>query len=689
MIETIVSAALHAVVASVILGALLGGLVLLIVRTLALSAAARHALWTIALVATAVMPLAGIGVSGLRALAPVVTADDTVSAVRATRSAVKQFPLRPTTSSTSRTIAKPNPLSSAQFPVVSAFPWELRLPHAVALGIVVVWLVGASLGIVTLLFSVGRVRALKKHSSPLEGELAGDLPWLTQNLATEREIYLRLSHEIETPVAVGFRRPVILIPTELIAADGLRGIEELVMHEHAHLRRYDDWTNLAQRAIERLFWFNPLVWIVGGRIALEREIAADDAVVARTGRPKDYAQSLWRLAREMRMPEHAIVAPGALLTRKQITIRIESLIAGRKTIPSLGPIAAAGIGVASLLCVALIATSAPAIELPAPAPNVAAVSVAAPPVPPHAVANVTASHAAAHIPATRVQVASTTAQVPATTVHVPGTIVHIPVVHIPATTVLVPPTIVHVPPTTVHVPAVDIHSPPIDISRIVEGNVAAAERKVADSQTAIEHALSHDEVAHVAQTTTSTSGSAFARILAHCIGCDLSGRDLRNADLRGTKLTGVDLSHADLRGAVLDGSTWSGVDLSHARLDGASLVNVSFSGVDIEGITLTGAHTDGLRMTGVSLSGMDLHALNVRALLDSCTGCDLAGADLHGLDLHGIHLIGADLQNANLRGANLSGAQFTGADLEGADLRGARIDGASFTGADIKGMITE
>jgi len=54
--------------------------------------------------------------------------------------------------------------------------------------------------------------------------------------------------------------------------------------------------------IERLFWFNPLVWIVGRRIALEREIASDDAVVEKTGEAHAYATSLWRLAREMRMP---------------------------------------------------------------------------------------------------------------------------------------------------------------------------------------------------------------------------------------------------------------------------------------------------------------------------------------------------------------------------------------------------
>ena len=204
------------------------------------------------------------------------------------------------------------------------------------------WALGALIGLIGLAASVARVRGLKRRSSPLDGTLADELPWLTE-VGPGREIYLRLSYETETPVAIGFRRPVILIPTELATADGLGAIESLILHEHAHLRRNDDWTNLLQRTIERVFWFNPIVWFVGRRIALEREIASDDAVVEKTGEAHAYATSLWKLAREMRMPEHAVVAPGALLTRKQITVRIEQLLDKKRARLHRSPVAALGV----------------------------------------------------------------------------------------------------------------------------------------------------------------------------------------------------------------------------------------------------------------------------------------------------------------------------------------------------------
>lgn len=69
MIEAVVGVALRAILASVVLGGVLAGLVLLATRALNLTASSRHALWTTALIATALMPLAGIGVSLARATA--------------------------------------------------------------------------------------------------------------------------------------------------------------------------------------------------------------------------------------------------------------------------------------------------------------------------------------------------------------------------------------------------------------------------------------------------------------------------------------------------------------------------------------------------------------------------------------------------------------------------------------------
>jgi hypothetical protein len=66
----------------------------------------------------------------------------------------------------------------------------------------------------------------------------------------------------------------------------------ILLHEFAHLRRWDDWTNLIQKIVGALFFFHPAVWWIEKRISVEREMACDDAVLAETANPHGYATCL-------------------------------------------------------------------------------------------------------------------------------------------------------------------------------------------------------------------------------------------------------------------------------------------------------------------------------------------------------------------------------------------------------------
>ncbi len=691
MVEAFVTAALHAVVASFVLGAVLGGITLGLVRTLALSAAVRHLLWTIALVATATIPLAAFTVSVSRAVhVPV--------AVHAPRTAPRIVSV--TGPDAARVEEHGAPGSGTRG--LAPQRWTLTLAHpsrTVAIAIVVIWIGGAAIGYAGLMLSLLRVRGLKRRSSPLEGALADALPWLTENAKHEREIYLRLSYEIETPVAIGFRRPVILIPIELAAAGGLGDIEPLVMHEHAHLARRDDWTNLLQRTIERLFWFNPLVWIVGRRIALEREIASDEAVIARTGRPKEYATSLWRLAREMRMPEHAVVAPGALLTRKQISIRIETLLSGRTAIPALGPLAALAIVGAAVFSIIAAASSAPAVQLPPPA--LVALTTPAPDEPAPATPRPSASDEARSAASKRVFDEAFDTQWrealepdrhagPAT----PAT----PAV--PATSPSIARAAAANHPAPVPRPSAHVRvSVDVDDADGVRVDVDGIKRSIADivgeSLARVPSAVASAYPRAVAQArlnreaADTTDLATVAQILRQCMGCDMSDRNLRGIDLRGSTLVGTNLADSDLRGSRLDGVTFNGVNLSGARLDGASLVNARFTGVNIEDVSLHGAKVTGLRVIGSSFADMDLRGLDLRSMLDGCVGCNLQEANLEGSDLHGITLTGANLSEANVRGVNFSGSRLNGTNFADANASRATFANASLLGCNFSGATLE
>ena len=750
MIEAIVGVALRAILASVLFGALLSGIVLIATRRLALTASTRHALWTTAMIATAVMPLAGIAGSLARAtpadsFAVTTPATTAVTARRADGSSSRarpagvrsgsDVPSRVGTDSSAGSGAGSGPQFPAsavaqklRVPALALAGWTPRVTRALAIAVVAAWSLGALIGMIGLATSVLRVRGLKRRSSPLDGALADELPWLTAT-GPGREIYLRLSYEIETPVAIGFGRPVILIATELAGQGGLGALEPLVLHEHAHLRRYDDWTNLVQRTIERLFWFNPIVWLVGRRIALEREIASDDAVVEKTGEAHAYATSLWRLAREMRMPEHAVVAPGALLTRKQIAVRIEQLLDTNRGRLRRSPAAALVTALAGIVAVAFVATSAPAVELPTPPEPVPAAW--APPKPirvaqtPTRVVRPAGASSAQHQLATQIvveRIVTKPVAAPPRTVYVYVTPRPIVPSSVASERIAAMPPPVPNPPsvTAPSVTAAELAAPgvrpalqprpvpslPALSARSLTAIRAATSRTgssaaVLGSQFGIEvgnivgHALAHlpREIAQLdtedempAHRVTPAGVKMTRELISSCNGCSFRDADLRGLDLHDLTLKGDDFAEADLRGANLAGATLIGVSLRRANLGNADLRGAHLSGVELMGATLSGARLDEMTLVGVSLRNPGVIGVPMRSMISRCTGCDLTYLDLHGQDLHGIVLTGADLKHADLHGANLSGAHFMGVDFSGANLYGADLTNTRLDGCDLRGV---
>jgi beta-lactamase regulating signal transducer with metallopeptidase domain len=92
-----------------------------------------------------------------------------------------------------------------------------------------------------------------------------------------------VSSEIASPMAVGFRKPAVVIPETLLNDFTEKELDHVILHELAHIARRDDWTNLFARVIGALLPIHPVaVWVVK-RIELDREIACDDWVVAVTG----------------------------------------------------------------------------------------------------------------------------------------------------------------------------------------------------------------------------------------------------------------------------------------------------------------------------------------------------------------------------------------------------------------------
>jgi hypothetical protein len=108
-------------------------------------------------------------------------------------------------------------------------------------------------------------------------------------------------------------------------------LKVIVLHELAHLRRWDDWTNLAQKFVKALFFFHPAVWWIDSRLALEREIACDDMVLEQTANARTYAASLVSvaekvIAEKMRMGRALALAQSALGRVREVSQRVAQIL---------------------------------------------------------------------------------------------------------------------------------------------------------------------------------------------------------------------------------------------------------------------------------------------------------------------------------------------------------------------------
>jgi len=227
-----------------------------------------------------------------------------------------------------------------------------------------------------------KLRRVKQRAVPVPEEIEARFEQLARTMPGRRGAAALASDEVQIPVAAGLWNPAILLPAGLVGELNEEETAQVLAHELAHIRRWDDWTNLAERVAEAVLFFHPAVRWITRRLSLEREIACDDRVVALTGTPRPYALCLTKLA-AMHAGAAPQLAPGAV-SKPQISVRVESLLAAttlRAARVSRAAVASACValaGVAVLTApVAPAGVVAPALPAPAvarptaPAPEVA------------------------------------------------------------------------------------------------------------------------------------------------------------------------------------------------------------------------------------------------------------------------------------------------------------------------------
>jgi len=134
-----------------------------------------------------------------------------------------------------------------------------------------------------------------------DAKLIDQREWITvfsdcaRAIGVVRSVRLLKSRERNVPLAVGTRSPTIVVPSIAETWDEERR-RAVLLHELAHVARFDCLMNSVALAACAMYWFHPAVWWIAKRIRTERELACDDRAIAAGTEPREYASHLLEIA---------------------------------------------------------------------------------------------------------------------------------------------------------------------------------------------------------------------------------------------------------------------------------------------------------------------------------------------------------------------------------------------------------
>lgn len=190
------------------------------------------------------------------------------------------------------------------------------------LGVHIAWVVGIWLSgviVLSLRLAAGwlQIRRLRRRgTSAPAADWVERLAAIAGRLDVSRPVRLAQSALAESPMTMGWLRPVILLPAGALTGLAPSQIEAILAHELAHIRRHDYAINLVQAVIETMLFYHPAIWWVSHRMRVEREFCCDDIAIEACGDATVYARALADMETMRAMPGPALAASGGSLLER-------------------------------------------------------------------------------------------------------------------------------------------------------------------------------------------------------------------------------------------------------------------------------------------------------------------------------------------------------------------------------------
>jgi beta-lactamase regulating signal transducer with metallopeptidase domain len=203
----------------------------------------------------------------------------------------------------------------------------LVVPAGWAFAGFVAWAAIAGAALLRVVSGLWRIRRMRRTCNSIDlATLDSTVAQTVAQFRPNRPVSLLRSATARVPMAVGFFKPAVILPEWALNELSPAELAAVLLHEFAHLRRWDDWSNFFQKILRALFFFHPAMWWLDRRLALDREIACDDIVLAATNNAHAYASCLVDVAEKSLLRRSLALAQAAVHRVQHMSLRISQIM---------------------------------------------------------------------------------------------------------------------------------------------------------------------------------------------------------------------------------------------------------------------------------------------------------------------------------------------------------------------------
>ena len=324
------------------------------------SAATRHLVWTLTMIALLALPIASVALPVWQVAIPVERAT-AIAAVRA----IDALP------ATTAGVTAFTPAARSNGDGVNSRTPAVPILTAIA----ALYLSGVMLLLARFAAEPFVLRRLTSRALEMKDDgWHALLERCARAAGVTRRVRLLQAPSEVMPLTFGTIAPVIVLPASATTWSDERR-SAVLLHELAHVARFDCLVQRLTAIAGALYWPHPGVWWAARRLRTERELACDDRVLAAGAGARDYASHLLDIAHTFRSAPAPATALG-MARPKQLERRLLAILdaarnrttLGRAGIVAATVIAGAVLTSTAVVRAALVAPGAVAAEPARPAP---------------------------------------------------------------------------------------------------------------------------------------------------------------------------------------------------------------------------------------------------------------------------------------------------------------------------------